>query len=435
MIDLSKYKILDSGAAVNGHAVTAIAGGLLQPHSYAVIAKDPAALSGSYPIYKAALAAKTSGDTISLKDDAGNIVDTTTFASTQGAAGDGNSLQKTETGWITATPTPGSTNNTTPAIPDTTQDNSNTTSTTTDTSVTTNTTNSIIVTTQSGTVSTHYSYLPLSTFNARQTFSVGAGRNRLGAVGIPIAFKAEIDEDGAAGATFNWTFGDGTTGSGDHLDHIYTHPGDYVVVLSAANDIHKAISRTQVKIIDPKLAISHASPEAIEISNLSTYEVNLYGWQLLSNGGSFLFPEDTIILPNQKLVLDASVTRLDPRSPQDVVLKNALAKTEFFVATSSPRIAKIDAQTLAILQGEALAVQSEINKLALATSQNAKKSSQVEPNNKSAYTTSIATSSTQVAAPVLAVYGMATTSVGASSSLPAKDSHWLQTLMHFFGVK
>jgi Lamin Tail Domain len=107
-IDLSTYKILDSGASVNGHSISSVSHTPLDPLGYAIIAKDPTAFaSQTYPIYKASLAMKVSSDTLLLKDASGKVADKVTFMSSEGGNGDGNSLQRAGNDWEALTPTPG----------------------------------------------------------------------------------------------------------------------------------------------------------------------------------------------------------------------------------------------------------------------------------------------------------------------------------------
>jgi len=112
-VDLSQYKILDSGATIKGHNITFISGASpVAPHAYAVIATSGAIDKfGTLPwtLFKAALAFKFSpAETIALKLGEA-LADTVTFTSTEESS-NGNSLQKINGAWVGTVPTPGAEN-------------------------------------------------------------------------------------------------------------------------------------------------------------------------------------------------------------------------------------------------------------------------------------------------------------------------------------
>jgi hypothetical protein len=408
-IDLTQYKILDSGATVNGHGITAVSGtNPLPPQSYAIIAKDPTIFPGaSFSLFKSSLGANTSGDTFTLKNGS-TVVDSVSFLNTQGANGDGNSLQRQSDGtWAVATPTPGNVNsiasaNTTPP-----PDNS---SSSTDTTVTppSSTGSTYAVGNIIESVSTHYSYVPLSDFQAQQTLSVSAGRNRLAVAGNAIQFQAtaNIADDTVV---YTWTFGDGTTAAGKLVKHAYEYAGTYTVVLNAASPMVNAVARTIVTVVEPKLAVLEADNRYIKIENGADKEINLYGWEIVSEGRSFVFPLDTIILGGESICFPADVTNLSPIGTTDVVVE----------PISSMPVPNIPRQmlpsTVTPLQTQQAALFQQLVVLkqqadALATSNPPARMSVEAPIEASS------TDSAEVATPINA----------------AVSSSWLSTLKHFF---
>jgi len=335
-IDLTKYKIIDSGAATNGHAISATGVSILDPHQYAIIAKDPTSVTTSALIFKSALGAKTTGDTISIKDDSGNISDTLTFTSSMGAAGDGNSLQKTAGGgWISASPTPGSTNATTASASVIAQDTSSSTPQTTQQNQGMTTAQQNIV----ASISTHYSYLPLSDFEASRDLEVSAGRPRLAAVGNPVEFTADTNQDNGS-VIYEWSFGDGVIESNKIVRHIYQYPGDYAVVLNATSPSAKTIARTTIRIVNPDIFILDANSQYIEVRNDSVEEMNLYGWELRSGINTFTFPKDTIILPKQSIKFANALTHLSPVSFDTVVLAQSVTPGATGITARVPTLAE-----------------------------------------------------------------------------------------------
>src|SRR6202011_3355042 len=57
------------------------------------------------------------------------------------------------------------------------------------------------------------------------------------ALGATVAFdgSASNDPDGAI-VSYEWDFGDGSSGTGSNPTHVYTRPGDYLVRLSVTDD-------------------------------------------------------------------------------------------------------------------------------------------------------------------------------------------------------
>lgn len=55
------------------------------------------------------------------------------------------------------------------------------------------------------------------------------------------------------GSTFDWDFGDGNTGTGQHPVHIYTNPGTYTVTLVATNDLGCSDTTTEEIVVEAGL--------------------------------------------------------------------------------------------------------------------------------------------------------------------------------------
>jgi hypothetical protein len=66
------------------------------------------------------------------------------------------------------------------------------------------------------------------------------------AAGVPVAFTGLVNI--GQGVTFNWSFGDGHTSSGQTVTHAYDHPGVYLVTLTAANAAGQNIATANVTI-------------------------------------------------------------------------------------------------------------------------------------------------------------------------------------------
>lgn len=129
---------------------------------------------------------------------------------------------------------------------------------------------------------------------------VSAGHDRIATPGAPIAFRAGAqDRSGgrANGVSFQWSFGDGTTGSGERVSHSYRYAGEYIVVLNAYYLGSEAVSRARVSVVPAELAFGahRAASDMIVIENRSSYEVNLGGWKLSGREKSFEIPSSTVV--------------------------------------------------------------------------------------------------------------------------------------------
>jgi len=116
-VDIAKWKVSDGSNHVlnappkNGSVGTTT----LEPNSFLILADDASTFIAMYghstSILDTSIDLPNANGTISLVDGAGKIMDSVSYSKSLGAAGNGNSLQKTTSGnWIEAKPTPGTLN-------------------------------------------------------------------------------------------------------------------------------------------------------------------------------------------------------------------------------------------------------------------------------------------------------------------------------------
>lgn len=165
--------------------------------------------------------------------------------------------------------------------------------------------------------SVHYSATSLSNKTPEATVELSAGRDRLGSVGTPLEFKVETNLPRTQNSNFKWNFGDGNEAYGDTVAHAYEYPGDYVVVLNTVLSQGQAVARTNVRIIEPDIGVTLATPARIELKNNSKFEISLFGRALWVGGSAFVFPQDTIIKAGQSISFGSKVTGLRPNGIQD----------------------------------------------------------------------------------------------------------------------
>ncbi len=173
--------------------------------------------------------------------------------------------------------------------------------------------------------SAHSSPAPLSTTEPKMEFEISAGRDRLATVGTSMLFRASATKTvnvSDKNITYTWSFGDGTTGTGDTVYHVYRFAGNYSVVLNGAFSDKQAASRTLVRVVDPHLQLARVSG-GLEISNKSDAEINLESWSFVSPEKTFFIPKDTLIMAQSTNVFADDVTGIYTNS---VSLRNGLGK-------------------------------------------------------------------------------------------------------------
>ncbi|MBX4195714.1 PKD domain-containing protein [Candidatus Parcubacteria bacterium] len=174
--------------------------------------------------------------------------------------------------------------------------------------------------TDAGGTSTHFSAAPVVTLKSSIKYKIGAGRSRLASTDTPIEFRAVSNIEETHNTRYTWSFGDGTIGYGSVIGHSYSYPGEYVVVLNATSPAGQAVSRSEVRVVPAEIAITYASGDRVEITNQGKTEMNLFGRALVSDGRTFVFPEDTIIKAGKKISFPNKVTNLSPQNMGDVSL-------------------------------------------------------------------------------------------------------------------
>jgi hypothetical protein len=174
------------------------------------------------------------------------------------------------------------------------------------------TTTTATSTSSGGSSSTHYIQEEISTYSEpKNVFELSAGRNRLGNPDVPLLFEAKykISKDlENKNCKYLWTFGDGSSDTGEKTDHVYKYKGNYNLVLNGDCGSAKSVSRSEVSIVDIDLVLAQTDSNDVSITNKSEYEINLGGWKLTSLQKTYSFPVDTILAPKQEIVFPKEYT-------------------------------------------------------------------------------------------------------------------------------
>lgn len=294
-VDLTTYKLFEANT---NHSLVSVSGGnTLAAGGYAVIAATPDTFEIDWPTFSGILLdssfslSNETGETLSLKDASGAVTDTVTYATSAGAAGDGNTLGLVDGNWVSGTPTPGGANE-------------RSTATTTDTD------------TASQMTTTKEPPKPVS----HDAIVVDIITTSPATASITQTFKSTVsgfEGEPMTRGKFTWNFGDGTVyeevQKSDEVTHTYTYPGDYVVTLAYSRNSYlpkpEAMDRTTLSVVAAGATITGIlSDGTVELSNTSKTEVDISGWWLASGSLLFHIPENTYLLAGKKTYLTSSAT-------------------------------------------------------------------------------------------------------------------------------
>ncbi len=112
-VDLTQYKLFE---ADTNHKIVSYSGGTsLNPKIYGIISNNPQKFLSAWPsfsgvIFKSSFTLNNTGEKLALKDESLNIVHEYTYSSGVGGAGDGSTLQRIDSKWVSGKPTPGGEN-------------------------------------------------------------------------------------------------------------------------------------------------------------------------------------------------------------------------------------------------------------------------------------------------------------------------------------
>jgi hypothetical protein len=260
------------------------------------------------------------GDILKILDATGSTIDTITYSSSQGANGDGNSLQLINGVWKSATPTTASQNYN-------------------DTSQMSGDNNSNVSTSDS-----------LIQNKIEQTIiKTKIITKNIAFIGIPLEFQA--NNLGYSGEILNygrnfWNFGDGDSkeqiNNFNKFSHTYLYAGEYTVSLeyymNYYSEIPDAVNKITIDVVSPSVIISRVGDEKdffIELKNNSDYEIDISKWILSSLNKTFIFPKNTIISNKSKIILSPKITNFTIGDEKNLKLSTPVGETIFDYGTST----------------------------------------------------------------------------------------------------
>lgn len=285
-------------------------------------------------IYSGALA--NGGATLTLKDSTGDVVDTVVGGTDWQTIGGDNTTKQTPqrsgSAWSTAAATPRAAT-------------ASTQSTAIETATTT--------TEDTMTPQTSIGGNPLVlTAPIVPKIYLSAGPGRIVSVGATVPYSARVYDDAGTirhDVNIVWSFGDGETMSGREVEHVFVHPGTYLVVVHASSGASQVSTALTVEAVRPLVEIVASNETGITLYNSSSGILDLSYWKLISGGTTFTFPLFTALLPKKQVTFPVSVTGLTATSSTPSLLfPNGKTVTTF--ATSSPGIDTVAEPVIPLVQ-------------------------------------------------------------------------------------
>lgn len=149
--------------------------------------------------------------------------------------------------------------------------------------------------------------------------------SKLGFAGIPISLEAIVlnQEYKNIYGKFLWNFGDGNFKEVKSIDnnkfsYKYNYPGKYNIYVEYyknSSDINPTLfTEINLEIISPTIIISNTGEQDnffIELTNKTNYDINLQNFILSGQYNNFIFPKNTFLKKNNKIILSPEATNFN----------------------------------------------------------------------------------------------------------------------------
>ena len=331
-VSLSLWKLFENGT--NHNLVLHQGNENLPSGGSAIISDNPAKFLSDHPgfngaIFDSSFSLSNTGETLAIRNDELEDIDSVSYLSDSGAAGDGESLALFGENWLAAAPSPGnfSEGSDKEAAPNPNESASSSGGNT-----------------SGETVNFPKGSIKTSIIGEKNILSGADVFFEAGSLGV----KGEPLEN----ARHLWNFGDGTILEGEKVLHNYIYPGEYAVFLEVSSENFTATDKLYVSVLPSNLSISSAEVLFIKLKNDSAKEINLSRWILKAGGKFFIIPENTYIRPNgeitfpgERTLLNGSLEPVNLLYPNGRVAYSFNQKTGAFSSGPSNQASSINFET------------------------------------------------------------------------------------------
>ena len=246
------------------------------------------------------------GATVSLKTD-GRLLHRVTYTAADGAGGDGNSLHFREGGVVVDAPSPGAVRGAVAsdsggsvgdgshgAGDSAVVDSSDAGERDTESSVTDTQTSSDVRQRD-----TAKDTPPVFVSDPSVVFSASATR-----------FSVVRQNDGQEEVLYGlWNFGDGAYTQGTVVEHMYLHPGAYIIVFQGlGEDGSEGFAlQKEIRVLFPQVSIERVDDAFVRLHNRHPFVLDVSGWRIESQGTVFDFPMHSLVPRQNSIVVPFAV--------------------------------------------------------------------------------------------------------------------------------
>ncbi len=381
-IDISGWKFFENNS---NHTLTSVAGGTtIAAHGFAIIAENAAVFQTDYPqfggvLFDSVFSLSNIGETLTLKDSTGVVINEAIYTSSPGANGDSNSLYGSQSTWSAGLATPGAPVQTNTNEGNGEGENDSNSDGNGDTTGTGNdqTENQNIA---GGGLAT-----PANTTTKTSAEKAKAQKKIIAKIVLPIEtilfdanaiFTAKItgtDGNPLLRGNIFWNFGDSEsifTKNVDPVTHVFSYPGRYVVTLQYFENYYdrepKSIDRATVIANVPKMEFLDDGL-TLSLKNTGKTEVDISGWIVDDGTGNFIFPKSTILLAGSMLILEKKKLNL-----QNAEMYNLSYSNGNPITTTAAEVASVEISESKNIKPKKPEIIAQLPKQILAVSMDAK---------------------------------------------------------------
>ncbi|MBU6388638.1 helix-hairpin-helix domain-containing protein [Patescibacteria group bacterium] len=130
---------------------------------------------------------------------------------------------------------------------------------------------------------------------------------------VPLRLSARVTSKSGAvdpSAQIIWSFGDGSSMSGNAVEKVYRYAGTYLVIVDATDGTARARDELIVTVKPAQVRLLPVSGDGITVANDSNERLDLSGWRLVSDTGMFRIPDGTTLLPEASVLFPFIITDL-----------------------------------------------------------------------------------------------------------------------------